>query len=63
MFSPLLTDFGMTRDIYETDYYRKGGKGKSSVYWCTVDIDSHSNLLALQSSHPSIVIRFTVVFF
>lgn len=24
-----LTDFGMTRDIYETDYYRKGGKGSS----------------------------------
>ena len=24
----LLTDFGMTRDIYETDYYRKGGKGR-----------------------------------
>ena len=20
-------DFGMTRDIYETDYYRKGTKG------------------------------------
>ena len=53
----------MTRDIYETDYYRKGGKGKSSVYWYTVDIDSHSSLLALQSSYPSIVIHFTVVLF
>nr|BAB83668.1 insulin receptor [Paralichthys olivaceus] len=26
-------DFGMTRDIYETDYYRKGGKGLLSVRW------------------------------
>lgn len=30
------------------------------VYWYTVDIDSHSSLLALQSSYPSIVIHFTV---
>lgn len=30
-FSPL--DFGMTRDIYETDYYRKGGKGLLPVRW------------------------------
>lgn len=29
----LLTDFGMTRDIYETDYYRKGGKGLLPVRW------------------------------
>lgn len=28
-----LTDFGMTRDIYETDYYRKGGKGLLPVRW------------------------------
>lgn len=27
------TDFGMTRDIYETDYYRKGGKGLLPVRW------------------------------
>lgn len=26
-------DFGMTRDVYETDYYRKGGKGKVPVRW------------------------------
>ena len=31
--SLLLTDFGMTRDIYETDYYRKGGKGLLPVRW------------------------------
>ena len=30
MFFP---DFGMTRDIYETDYYRKGGKGLLPVRW------------------------------
>lgn len=24
-------DFGMTRDIYETDYYRKGTKGESNI--------------------------------
>lgn len=29
----LLSDFGMTRDIYETDYYRKGGKGLLLVRW------------------------------
>lgn len=28
-----LIDFGMTRDIYETDYYRKGGKGLLPVRW------------------------------
>ncbi|GIY90189.1 insulin-like peptide receptor [Caerostris darwini] len=26
-------DFGMTRDIYETDYYRKGGRGLLPVRW------------------------------
>lgn len=26
-------DFGMTRDIYDTDYYRKGGKGLLPVRW------------------------------
>ncbi|NWZ72972.1 IGF1R factor, partial [Acrocephalus arundinaceus] len=30
---PSLPDFGMTRDIYETDYYRKGGKGLLPVRW------------------------------
>lgn len=29
----LSKDFGMTRDIYETDYYRKGGKGLLPVRW------------------------------
>lgn len=29
----LVADFGMTRDIYETDYYRKGGKGLLPVRW------------------------------
>lgn len=28
-----VADFGMTRDIYETDYYRKGGKGLLPVRW------------------------------
>lgn len=27
------TDFGMTRDIYATDYYRKGSKGLLPVRW------------------------------
>ncbi|XP_046861497.1 insulin receptor-like [Xenia sp. Carnegie-2017] len=26
-------DFGMARDVYETDYYRKGGKGFLPVRW------------------------------
>jgi serine/threonine protein kinase len=26
-------DFGMTRDVYESDYYRKGGKGLLPVRW------------------------------
>lgn len=26
-------DFGMTRDVYETDYYRKGSKGLLPVRW------------------------------
>ncbi|NWT03769.1 INSRR protein, partial [Mionectes macconnelli] len=30
---PPWPDFGMTRDIYETDYYRKGGKGLLPVRW------------------------------
>ena len=29
----LLGDFGMTRDIYETDYYRKGGRSLIPVRW------------------------------
>ena len=29
----IFTDFGMTRDIYETDYYRKGNRGLLPVRW------------------------------
>lgn len=32
-FCIFVADFGMTRDIYETDYYRKGGKGLLPVRW------------------------------
>ncbi|KAM9789417.1 insulin receptor a [Neosynchiropus ocellatus] len=32
-FTIKIGDFGMTRDIYETDYYRKGGKGMLPVRW------------------------------
>ncbi|KAG1673625.1 Insulin receptor [Nymphon striatum] len=32
-FTVKIGDFGMTRDIYETDYYRKGGKGMLPVRW------------------------------
>lgn len=32
-FVVFFADFGMTRDIYETDYYRKGGKGLLPVRW------------------------------
>lgn len=28
-----ISDFGMTRDIYETDYYRKGTRGLLPVRW------------------------------
>lgn len=30
-------DFGMTRDIYETDYYRKGTKGLLPVRWMVIN--------------------------
>lgn len=33
-------DFGMTRDIYETDYYRKGTKGLLPVRWMVNEDDS-----------------------
>ena len=33
MYCDFVSDFGMTRDIYETDYYRKGGKGLLPVRW------------------------------
>lgn len=33
-------DFGMTRDIYETDYYRKGTKGLLPVRWMVWEIFS-----------------------
>ncbi|XP_060614199.2 insulin receptor-related protein [Anolis sagrei] len=32
-FTVKIGDFGMTRDIYETDYYRKSGKGLLPVRW------------------------------
>ncbi|XP_012888957.1 PREDICTED: insulin receptor [Dipodomys ordii] len=32
-FTVKIGDFGMTRDIYEMDYYRKGGKGLLPVRW------------------------------
>ncbi|KAK6291194.1 hypothetical protein J4Q44_G00384050 [Coregonus suidteri] len=32
-FTVKIGDFGMTRDIYETDYYRTGGKGLLPVRW------------------------------
>ncbi|XP_042296706.1 insulin receptor-related protein isoform X2 [Sceloporus undulatus] len=32
-FTVKIGDFGMTRDIYETDYYRKTGKGLLPVRW------------------------------
>ncbi|KAM3877370.1 insulin-like growth factor 1b receptor [Diretmus argenteus] len=32
-FTVKIGEFGMTRDIYETDYYRKGGKGLLPVRW------------------------------
>lgn len=31
--SCVVTDFGMTRDIYEKDYYRKGNRGLLPVRW------------------------------
>lgn len=37
-------DFGMTRDIYETDYYRKGTKGLLPVRWMVRLIDKQSFL-------------------
>ncbi|XP_057302388.1 putative insulin-like peptide receptor [Hydractinia symbiolongicarpus] len=32
-FTVKIGDFGMARDIYESDYYRKGGKGLLPVRW------------------------------
>ncbi|XP_045154458.1 insulin receptor-related protein isoform X2 [Echinops telfairi] len=32
-FTVKIGDFGMTRNVYETDYYRKGGKGLLPVRW------------------------------
>jgi serine/threonine protein kinase len=45
-----VADFGMTRDIYETDYYRKGGKGLLPVRWMAPEslrdgkFDRHSDV-------------------
>jgi len=32
-FTVKIGDFGMTRDVYDTDYYRQGGKGLLPVRW------------------------------
>jgi hypothetical protein len=40
-------DFGMTRDIYETDYYRKGGKGTNALFSGSNIISFFPNQLAL----------------
>jgi len=43
-------DFGMARDIYQTDYYRKGTKGLLPVRWMAPEslkdgiFDSHSDV-------------------
>ncbi|KAG7216076.1 hypothetical protein INR49_007828 [Caranx melampygus] len=37
-FTVKIGDFGMTRDIYETDYYRKGGKGLLPVRWMSFGV-------------------------
>lgn len=29
----ICTDFGLTRDIYETDYYRRGGRSFLPIRW------------------------------
>lgn len=45
-------DFGMTRDIYETDYYRKGTKGLLPVRWMSPEslkdgvFTSHSDVFS-----------------
>lgn len=45
-------DFGMTRDIYETDYYRKGSKGLLPVRWMAPEslkdgvFSSHSDVFS-----------------
>lgn len=53
-------DFGMTRDIYETDYYRKGSKGLLPVRWMSPEslkdgviiekINKFNSLVQLQTS-------------
>ncbi|KFM70272.1 Insulin receptor, partial [Stegodyphus mimosarum] len=43
-------DFGMTRDVYETDYYRKGDKGLLPIRWMAPEslkdgiFDSHTDV-------------------
>lgn len=44
-------DFGMTRDIYETDYYRKGTKGLLPVRWMVCAADYKLSHV----SHPTLV--------
>lgn len=51
-------DFGMTRDIYETDYYRKGTKGLLPVRWM---VCSHFYALAFIFLQISLI--FIAIFF
>ena len=48
MYNIVLTDFGMTRDIYETDYYRKGGKGSFILLMHSFPIRDYLSI----SRHP-----------
>ena len=49
-------DFGMARDIYQTDYYRKGTKGLLPVRWMAPEslkdgiFDSHSDVWSVAFS-------------
>uniref|UniRef100_A0A8C9EUD2 Tyrosine-protein kinase receptor n=1 Tax=Pavo cristatus TaxID=9049 RepID=A0A8C9EUD2_PAVCR len=56
-FTVKIGDFGMTRDIYETDYYRKGGKGLLPVRWMSPEslkdgvFTTHSDVWSSWLSH------------
>uniref|UniRef100_A0A3B4XXZ6 Tyrosine-protein kinase receptor n=1 Tax=Seriola lalandi dorsalis TaxID=1841481 RepID=A0A3B4XXZ6_SERLL len=70
-FTVKIGDFGMTRDIYETDYYRKGGKGLLPVRWMapeslkdgvfTAHSDCCSPVIILYLQLNVYVIRFNMV--
>lgn len=53
-----MLDFGMTRDIYETDYYRKGGKGLLPVRWMAPEslkdgvFTAHSDCWSVTEHNP-----------